>query len=200
MALVGKEASCIGRSGNLTSPGRLLLETEELIFRGSFLLRMRLSGIARVSASGGLMTVQGPEGEAEFELGDRAGDWVRAIQNPKSVIDKLGAKPGMRVRLLMADPDLERSLENRGCIPASEDLDMLFLAADCRQDLEELSASRALLRPAGMIWVVIPKGIRAFGVEQVIAAARAADLVDVKICRYSDTHTAYKLVIPRALR
>jgi hypothetical protein len=34
----------------------------------------------------------------------------------------------------------------------------------------------------------------------VIAAGKAADLVDNKVCRFSDTHTALRFVIPLARR
>ena len=48
----------------------------------------------------------------------------------------------------------------------------------------------------GGVWVVAPKG----GVEpreaQVLEAGRAAGLKDVKVARWSDTHTAHRFVIP----
>jgi len=47
---------------------------------------------------------------------------------------------------------------------------------------------------------VSPKGDRSIRDIDVIAAAKEAGLVDVKVARWSDTHTAAKLVIPRALR
>ena len=52
----------------------------------------------------------------------------------------------------------------------------------------------------GGIWVVSPKGDPTIRDVDVMAAAKAAGLVDVKVARWSDTHTALKLVIPKALR
>lgn len=43
---------------------------------------------------------------------------------------------------------------------------------------------------------VRPKGTPAIADTDVIAAGRAAGLVDVKVVRFSATHTAEKLVIP----
>ncbi len=53
------------------------------------------------------------------------------------------------------------------------------------------------LAPAGAIWVVSLKG-KAARVKDVdvMRAAKAAGLVDNKVCGFSATHTALKLVIP----
>src|SRR5205085_9041448 len=81
------------------------------------------------------------------------------------------------------------------------DTDMVFLRADAVDDL------RAALRPLigsikrdGAIWAVSPKGDPTIRDVDVIAAAKDAGLVDVKVVRWSATRTALKLVIPRAFR
>ena len=55
--------------------------------------------------------------------------------------------------------------------------------------------------PTGAIWVVSLKGkaARVKDVE-VMRAGKAAGLVDNKVCGFSATHTALKLVIPVAAR
>ena|GEM_PF-6467788 len=45
-----------------------------------------------------------------------------------------------------------------------------------------------------------PKGRRAFNEHHVREAALDAGLVDVKIARFSETHSALKLVVPKAKR
>ncbi len=53
----------------------------------------------------------------------------------------------------------------------------------------------------GAIWVVSRKGKAATLRDvDVIEAAKDARLVDNKVCSFSDTHTALRLVIPVALR
>jgi hypothetical protein len=47
---------------------------------------------------------------------------------------------------------------------------------------------------------VWPRGLPDLKVLEVIAAAKAAGLVDTKVVRFSETDTALKLVIPVALR
>ena len=64
-----------------------------------------------------------------------------------------------------------------------------------------MKALKKHLAPAGAVWVVSLKGKAArIKDTDVMAAARAAGLVDNKVCSFSATHTALKLVIPRAAR
>jgi len=50
------------------------------------------------------------------------------------------------------------------------------------------------------LWVVRPKGTADISDADVIAAGRKAGLVDVKVVRFSETHSAEKLVVPLAKR
>jgi hypothetical protein len=56
------------------------------------------------------------------------------------------------------------------------------------------------LKRNGGIWVVYPKGQSDITESDVLKAGRQAGLVDTKIARFSDTHTAHKFVIPLARR
>jgi len=79
--------------------------------------------------------------------------------------------------------------------------DVVLLAADTLDELASLRSLRSRIRQAGAIWVVSRKGKAATIRDvDVIAAARDADLVDNKVASFSETHTALRLVIPRALR
>ena len=53
---------------------------------------------------------------------------------------------------------------------------------------------------AGTMWMIRPKGRREITDGDVISAARAAALVDVKVVRFSETHSAEKFVIPKDKR
>lgn len=78
---------------------------------------------------------------------------------------------------------------------------MIFHAADSAAALAQLKKLGARLQPAGAIWVVSRKGRDATVRDaDVFKAAKAAGLVDNKVCSFSATHTAVRLVIPRARR
>jgi hypothetical protein len=78
--------------------------------------------------------------------------------------------------------------------------DLIFLGAESRADLAQIAELARLLAPAGGLWVVAPKGRADPSELDVLSAGRAAGLTDVKVARFSATHTAHKFVIPRARR
>lgn len=122
------------------------------------------------------------------------------------LLDKLGVKPGTRVAILeMDDADTCDSIAERaGGVDATatgDDYDLVFLAADSPAELARLPELARRIRPAGAIWVVSRKGkATTLRDVEVIAAAKAAGLVDNKVVSFSDTHTALRLVIPRSMR
>ena len=123
----------------------------------------------------------------------------------RPLIDKLGVKPMSKVSALGIDdkyfweqlqartPDISRKLR--------KDSDVIFYAADSEAALKKLKSLKGYIRKDGAIWVVSLKGKQAkIRDVQVIAAAKAAGLVDNKVVSFSETHTALRLVIPVALR
>ncbi len=153
---------------------------------------------------GWLRLVWGDE-TLELELGSQAAAWAERIRNPPSLLDKLGVKEGHRVSVIgLDDPALVVDLEARGAeVTTGRTLrgsDLILFRADSIRDLRRLERLKGSLVRDGGIWVVSPKGDRSIRDVDVIAAAKEAGLVDVKVARWSDTHTAAKLVIPRALR
>jgi len=124
----------------------------------------------------------------------------------KSRLEKLGMRPGARVAIIgVDDPDLASEvaaftadLSQGAALPAS---DLIFLAADGPADLDRLPELRAHLQPRGGIWVVFRKGRAATLRDvEVMAAGRAAGLIDNKVVGFSSTHTTIRLVIPVADR
>ena len=66
--------------------------------------------------------------------------------------------------------------------------------------LSRIATCSRALAPAGALWVVHPKGTNGLKDTDVFAAGKAAGLTYTKVARFSDTHTAEKLVIPKAKR
>jgi len=59
------------------------------------------------------LRIEFPEGTAIFELGPRAQKWAEKILHPKSLLDKLGVKPGAVVSVV-AVGDLPLRSGHRG--------------------------------------------------------------------------------------
>ncbi len=199
---MGAEIRCTARLGERVAEGKALLETSEIVFRGGDLrLKIPFETIDSVEAGGGALRIAFSDGLATFELGPQAEKWAKKILNPPSLLDKLGVKPGMRVSVLgVAGAAFVASLRDRGASvsegePAAES-DAIFVAIESRDDLAMFAALRGRIKNNGAIWAVRPKGVKQITEADVMAAGKAAGLVDVKVAKFSDTHTAEKLVIP----
>ncbi len=202
---MGLEALCTARFGKKISKGKTLLESEALIFRGAFRLAIPFRAMQSVKAIGGELRVRFPEGTARFDLGPQAQAWAEKILHPKSLIDKLGIKPGSVVSVLgVPDASFRRQLSKRTAEIAAtkprRDSDLIFLAAEDKADLKRVESVVPFLKKTGAVWVVYPKGQAHLTQADVMAAAKKAGLVDVKVASFSATHTALKLVIPVARR
>lgn len=199
---MGQEIVCTALSDGRRAEGRAQLETDELLFRGEGLrLRIPYSSVTGVRAAGGVLEVDHDGATSTFEVGDRAVRWADRIKNPKTVIDKLGVKPGQRVALRGMDADgFAGDLAARGAELVEGDADHLFVAVETQDDLAALGDIVPLIARNGAVWTVRRKGRKDLTEADVMAAGKAAGLVDVKVVRFSETHTAEKFVIPVADR
>jgi hypothetical protein len=190
---MGQEAACKLQLGKKIFQGKALLETDELIFRAADVrLKIPFRKMTAIDADGKWLRVA-------------AAKWADKIRNPKSVIDKLGVKAGSRVALLsIADAEFRRDLKSRTDDisegKAAKDSDSIFFGANRDESLNDLRKLKPLLKPNGAIWVVYPKGQREITEAGVLSAGKRGGLVDVKVVRFSATHTALKFVIPVASR
>jgi len=183
--------------------GSAHLETETLAFRGGFRLAIPFKEISAISVAGGRLSVTFPGGVASFELGAKAPKWLKAITDPKPVIDKLGVKAGMRVALVdVVDAGFRALLAERAEVAEGtpDDCDLIFLGAPERTALHKLTALQHHLKPNGALWVLRPKGSPDITEMEVLDAGRSAGLVDTKVVAFSAALTAEKFVIPLARR
>ncbi|MGZ4430534.1 MAG: DUF3052 domain-containing protein [Gaiellales bacterium] len=193
---MGREARCRVRHEGTVSEGRALLETDELLVRGELRLSIDRKRIRSVSVSDGWLEVEHDGGVVGFELGRQAQRWADSILNLRSRLDKLDVKPGQRVLVEgSVAAEFVRELRERAPDDGSP-ADLIFLAVESPADLERLADLEGSLERGGAIWVIRPKGRKDVTEGGVMAAGRAAGLVDVKVARFSDTHTAEKFVIP----
>ena len=120
----------------------------------------------------------------------------------RPLLDKLGVKPFHRISVIGVDDEafwaqlIDRAADSvKGRL--RKDSDLIFFAADSLSELQQLTRLKTYLVSNGGIWVVSLKG-KAARIKDVdvIAAAKAAGLVDNKVVAFSATHTSLRLVIP----
>lgn len=202
---MGAEAQCRLTFGDRSAEGKALLETNQIIFRGPDLrLKIPLADVRSVDVMGGALHIELDEGTAIFDLGAKAERWAAAIRNPKGLLDKLGVRPAQRIVALRLVDDLflAQLREQRADVTTRlrKEADIIFMGAERLEDLLRLEKLPDYIKRDGAIWTVTPKGKGGIKDTDVIAAGKAAGLVDTKVAAFSPTHTATKFVIPKALR
>jgi hypothetical protein len=202
---MGAEAKCTATISGKKSIGKALLETDELIFRGDDVrLTIPYKSVSSIDVKDGVLHVAWLSGVASFDLGPSAVKWADRIRNPPSRIDKLDVKPGQLVLFVgIRDATLREEIETRGATVVARpiaEVDAVFVAANERSDLRRLATVQNFLKRDGAIWVIRPKGSLSISENDVMSAGKNAGLVDVKVVRFSETHTAEKFVIPVSKR
>ncbi len=202
---MGREATCIARWGREKSEGKALLESDHVLFRGEFRVKVPLGAGTSASLQRGVLTLVWSEGKLALELGEMGAKWLDAIQNPKSVLDKLGVKYGHKVAVVgLRDVEflaqITERLEKKPASRAGKSCAHVLFALHCVADHAKLASFIASIHPNGGVWAIYERGRRDISEDSIRRAARQAGLVDVKVVRYSDTHGALRLVIPKETR
>jgi len=203
---MGAEATCTATFNDRKADGKARLETDVLQFRGGDLkLSIPFKSVEKVGSCKGVLTVTIPDGTATFDLGAAATKWADKIKNPPSRLAKIGAKPGWRASAVGVDDEtfleeLRRVVAQLSVGRVLKSSNAIFFGATKERELARLEKLKASLTPDGALWIIRPKGRPEISERAVMAAGKAAGLVDVKVVSFSATHTAEKFVIPVAKR
>lgn len=209
---MGYEAKCRvhvadGSGKPRTADATVLLETDELIVRGDARVRVPRREIRSVARRGGVVTITAPTATVKLTLGEPAATkWEQKLKEaPKRLIDKLDVKPGAKVWLLdVASPELEAQLGERTSAvsrgKSARGCDVVFVGVERDTDLSRIERAASAMSEDGAIWVIHPKGRDGVADTTIFEKAKALNLSYTKVARVSDTHTAEKLVVPRASR
>lgn len=199
---MGNELKGAVRVGKERHQGKILLETSELIFRGTdYRLKIAFTEIRDVQASNGELRIATKNGVLMFEVGSAAERWREKILHPRTRAEKLGVKQGTKVGLLGEfKADFVKELQTTGAeivtAGKSANVEQTFFAADSKTTLAAIEEFAKKMKGSEALWVVYAKGKKDPGENDVIGAGRRAGLKDVKVVGFSPTHTALKFVIP----
>ena len=202
---MGIETTCRVETDAGTGDAKVLLETEELIVRGAFKTRIPLKTVESAEVDGRKLIVSHGNSRTVLHLGPEAARWADRILNPRSRLEKLGVKPGMVVSCQgITDPAFQDELTAAGAMVSwgriKKDSDLIFLGVERDPEVSRIAPATSSLRPSGAIWVIHPKGKGGVKDTAIFAAGREAGLVATKVAKFSESHTAEKLVVPVAKR
>jgi hypothetical protein len=185
-----------------TSTAKVRLETNVLQIRGSDLkLDLAFSAMKTVAARDGSLLIGQAGGALTLRLGASASRWADKILHPPSRLTKIGARPEWRT-IVVGDlandfvEELRAAVDTVSVGRKVKEVDAVFVGVSNPSDFKRLLGLKALLKPAGALWLIRPKGSAHVTEGAVMAAGKAAGLVDVKVVAFSPTHSALKFVIP----
>lgn len=124
----------------------------------------------------------------------------------RSLVDKLGVKPGLRVAAINISnlqfiDLLTQTVQSKPSLSLRAKYDMVFLQIDTIEDLSRIHKVVNHLTDSGALWIFHPKGKNAAVKDaEVRNVYLSGGLVDNKISAYTQTHTATRCVIPLARR
>jgi hypothetical protein len=202
---LGREVRCSGIFNGASSAGQAQLETDFVLWRAKERAKLPFVSLASVDVQDGWLNLKGSEGTLALHLGSpEAERWAQAILHPKTIVDKMGLKPEMRVSILgIDDSDFLRLMAAVGSDQSPrkrKDSDAIVIRVERARDLEKTLGLESYIKRDGMIWVVSPKGNKNFNENHIYAHMRSLGLKDVKTARFSATHTANKFVVPKDRR
>lgn len=202
---MGIETTCRVETEAGAGEAKVLLETEELIVRGALKARIPLKSVDTAVVDGRKLIVSHGKSRTVLHLGPQAARWADRILNPRSRLEKLGVKPGMVVSCQgITDTALKDELTSAGATVSwgriKKDSDLILLGVERDAELSRIAPAVASVRPDGAIWVIHPKGKEGVKDTAIFGAGREAGLVATKVAKFSESHTAEKLVVPVAKR
>lgn len=190
----------------LAGNAKVLIETDELIVRGDVRAKFPRASIREAKVRNGAVTVISDVGVLTISLGAAAEKFLKKlVEPPKSRIDKMGIGPNARV-VIVNFPDRAFRTELTALGPgvvaarAGKNEELIVLGVEKASDLARITAAEKSLAPNGALWVIHPKGVSGVRDTDIFAEAKRNGLTYVKVARFSDTHTAEKLVRPKAAR
>jgi len=185
----------------------VLIETDDLIVRGSARVKIARTSIESVATNAGVLTVTAPTATLSLSLGEvNAAKWrARLEQPPKRLIDKLDVRTDAKVWLFHVDDEtligqLAAQTTNVVSGRSARQCDVVFVGVEQTEQLDRIGRAMDAIRDDGAIWVIHPKGKAGVADTAIFKKAVEIGLTYVKVARVSDTHTAEKLVRPLAGR
>lgn len=170
-----------------------MLESDVIQLRGDVHANVGVAGLEQLRAEGGSLLAIANGEPLALELGQKEAQlWVRKIQNPPTLADKLGLAAGLPVHVHGQHDEILRVLKSAGVqlVPLA-DAALVFLMVDTPASLQALQ-SLAHARPSSaQIWILRAKGKGASVREaDIMAAAKAVGLSPSKTSAWSDSYSA----------
>lgn len=197
------ESACRLQMGKERHEGDVRMEADHIDFAGATKYRFRIAELTnpRRESDGIRFSFHGNPVTITLDTEATAKNWIKYIQNPQTLADKLGVEEGHTVRVLNLndDDELMGSLRDREAKIVAEGkrrCDMVMIGVERAAELRQIGLLAETLKRNGAIWVVLPKSARTVTKANVFAAAREVGMKQVQMLDFTDNRAAYKIVRP----
>ena len=195
---MGREANCHCQWADEAGPCKVLLETHELILRGTIRRKAPIASVTQIFVRGEALHFRVGGENVVLSLGSQQAErWAKAMTTPPPTLAaKLGISSATRLLVLgeIHDAALEEAL--RQTTTANyEDADLMLSIARSEEDIHNTLAKHALCKNGPPLWIVYTKGAGQKLPESFIRSLmRAQDFIDTKVASVSATLTALRFL------
>jgi hypothetical protein len=191
---MGREATCVCDWGGTVAEVKALLETNEIIVRGSIRKRVPFSEVSKVNVQSDRLCFKVGNERVQLILGSSSAEkWAAVITGPPPALSKrLGITNTSVIRVIGAVPDeaLLGALAEAARI-SSTDADLIVACVDSAESLH--TASKAQLKSGVPIWMVYAKGAgHAINEAAIRSLLRENGMIDTKVASVSAKFTALR--------
>jgi hypothetical protein len=200
---MGSEATCHCQWASEAASCKVLLETNEVIVRGSIRRSVPIASLTAISVRGDQLRFRAGEDEVALSLGaPLAEKWAKKLTSPPPTLAaKLGISGSIRVAIFgeLSAQELDEavatsaSAKNARVDPAVSDL----ILAEVRtiDDLRQVLGRYAGYPGEPPIWIIYPKGKgKPLAEAEVRDTLRHEGFIDTKVASVSQTLTALRFI------
>ncbi len=195
---MGREATCQCQWGAESGQCKVVLETNELIVRGSIRRRVPIASLTKVSVQGNHLRFYAAEDAVMLCLGaSLAQSWAKKIATPPPTLAvKLGITPQSNLLVIgdYADEELNTAIATAATME-SKNPDLILAHVRTADDLNHALGLYSKIPNDPPIWIVYPKGPKKpIGETEIRNILRRENFIDTKVASVSPTLTALRFV------
>ena len=198
---MGREATCQIQWAAESGLAKVLLETRDLVVRGSGNLRRRavpIASLTQITVEGSLLRFRAGEDEVSLDLGsEQARNWAKKLTNPPPTLAvKLGISAQTRLAFFgeLESEEIQAAISQGKAVKGRE-VDLLLAGIATPDGLREFLATYRSYPSQPPFWIIYPKGPRKPLPEtEIRSALRSLGFIDTKVASVSATHTALRFI------
>lgn len=195
---MGREATCQCQWAAEAAPCKVLLETSELIVRGSIRRRVPIASLTQVAVRGDQLIFHVGKDKVALTLGsDLAQSWAKKIATPPPTLAaKLGITSESHLLLIgeFETAELKTAIAE-AALNEAQSPDLILANIKTSADLNYTLDRYRTLPATPPIWFIYPKGAgKPLGETEIRSTLRHEGFIDTKVASVSSTLTALRFI------